>query len=127
MQTKLPAVIFVFLVSFFSSIPVNAQQDTANQQQRITSQLRSEIAFLNSELTTLRIQLSNLNMKVSSPGRDYVSVGLVLFLCGAFCALWAQDSGRNPWIWFLLGALFPVIMVVVLLMKNSGDIRRDER
>jgi len=45
--------------------------------------------------------------------------GATLFLFGAFCALWAQRTGRNPWLWFFLGLFFSVITVLVLLYKNS--------
>ena len=48
-----------------------------------------------------------------------------MFMFGAFCALWAQNSGRNAWLWFFLGAFFNLITVLVLLAKNSGD--RNER
>ena len=45
----------------------------------------------------------------------------MLFLFGAVCALWAQNTGRSAWRWFFLGLLFSVITVVVLLSKNAGD------
>jgi len=44
-------------------------------------------------------------------------------LFGAFCALWAQNSGRRPLLWFILGVFFNVIAVLVLLYKNSEDIQ----
>lgn len=47
----------------------------------------------------------------------------VLFLFGAFCALWAQNTGRNPWLWFFLGFLFCVITIFFLLTKNANDIQ----
>jgi hypothetical protein len=47
--------------------------------------------------------------------------GAVLWLFGAFCALWAQNTNRNPWLWFFMGLLFSVITVIVLLFKNSED------
>ena len=43
-------------------------------------------------------------------------------LFGAFCALWAQNTRRNAFLWFLLGAIFSVITVLFLLYKNSQDI-----
>lgn len=48
----------------------------------------------------------------------------VAFLFGAFCALWAQNTKRSPWGWFFLGVLFNVIAVLVLLAKNSDDLRQ---
>lgn len=50
--------------------------------------------------------------------------GAVLWLFGAFCALWAQNTGRNPWLWFFLGMFFSVITVLVLLSKNANDKRQ---
>ena len=47
----------------------------------------------------------------------------VLFLFGAFCALWAQNTGRNPWLWFFLGFLFSVITIFFLLTKNANDLQ----
>ena len=50
--------------------------------------------------------------------------GTVFFLFGAFCALWAQNTNRNPWLWFFLGLIFNFFAVLVLLNKNSNDRRR---
>jgi hypothetical protein len=47
----------------------------------------------------------------------------VLLLFGGFCALWAQNTGRNPWLWFVLGLIFNAIAVLVLLWKNSNDLK----
>jgi hypothetical protein len=51
---------------------------------------------------------------------------LALFLCGAFCALWAQNTNRNCWLWFFLGVipLFNAITLIVLLGKNARDRKR---
>ncbi len=48
----------------------------------------------------------------------------ILFLFGIFCALWAQNTNRNPWLWFFFGWFFHVITVLVLLEKNSDDLRQ---
>jgi hypothetical protein len=52
------------------------------------------------------------------------SQGAVLFLFGVVCALWAQNTDRNPWLWFFLGMLFSIVTVLVLLAKNSEDRKR---
>lgn len=75
------------------------------------SQLNSQPA------AQLERRVSTLEQAVQS-SRDG---GLALFLFGAFCALWAQNTGRNPWLWFFLGLFFSVISVLVLLYKNSSD------
>lgn len=56
---------------------------------------------------------------------DYASPGLVLFLFGVFCAYWAQQTNRNPWLWFFLGFVFGPITGIVLLVKNNED-RQDQ-
>ncbi|HEY8901064.1 MAG TPA: hypothetical protein VIM61_11690 [Chthoniobacterales bacterium] len=53
-----------------------------------------------------------------SPGS---AEGAVLFLFGAFCALWAQNTNRSAWLWFFLGVFLNFIAVLVLLFKNSND------
>jgi len=66
----------------------------------------------------------NLEYRVSNLEQHFpinADGGVAVFLFGAFCALWAQNTGRNPWSWFFLGMLFNVITVLVLLSKNSND------
>ena len=85
--------------------------------------LLSGTAFAQSEpqrVSQLEHRVSMLEQKIRQVGDQ----GLVLFLFGAFCALWAQNSGRSGWLWFFLGLFFSVITVLVLLAKNSGDIDR---
>jgi hypothetical protein len=48
----------------------------------------------------------------------------VPILFGVFCALWAQNSNRNAWLWFFLGLFFNVITVLVLLAMNADDRRQ---
>jgi hypothetical protein len=71
------------------------------------------------------LRLSNLEPRVSKlEGKitQASAAGTVAFLFGAFCALWAQNTGRSAWLWFVLGFLFSVVAVLVLLSKNSSDL-----
>src|SRR5208283_1875162 len=71
-------------------------------------------------ITSLESRVSNLENRGSSPITvDRTPVILILF--GGFCALWAQNTGRNPWLWFFLGLLFSVFTVYVVLRKNADD------
>ena len=45
-------------------------------------------------------------------------LGLTLFLFGIFCAYWAQEKGRNAWLWFFAGFFFAPLTGLVLLYKN---------
>ena len=69
----------------------------------------------------LEQRVSRLEREVTSEG----GAGVAVFVCAAFCALWAQNTKRNPWLWFFLGLLFSVVTVLVLLRKNADD--RDAR
>ncbi len=44
---------------------------------------------------------------------------LMAFAFGTFCAYWAQETRRNPWIWFLFGMLLPPVAGIVLLYRNA--------
>jgi hypothetical protein len=80
----------------------------------------------NSMLSTRVLAQGDLEQRVSTlehNGSGSRGVGVAVFVCGAFCALWAQNTGRNPWLWFFLGLFFNVITVLVLLRKNANDKR----
>jgi hypothetical protein len=47
----------------------------------------------------------------------------LIILYGAFCALWAQNTGRNAWLWFFLGVVFSAIALGIVLYKNAEDRR----
>lgn len=49
-----------------------------------------------------------------------VSLGLV---SGAVCALRAQNSGRNAWLWLLAGLIFSALALVLMLYRNAADLR----
>ena len=69
-------------------------------------------------------RVTNVEQRVSAlegRAKQFGGEGLALFLVGAFCALWAQNTGRNAWLWFFLGLFFSVITVIALLIKNSND------
>ena len=71
-------------------------------------------------------RLEQLEQRVNvaqNQAREAATGGGAAFLFGAFCALWAQNSGRNAWLWFFLGLFFSVITALVLLYKNSRDRR----
>jgi len=93
--------VLLFLLGILAVVPAFAQA----QPQR-TDQLEQRV--------------STLERKVRQLGGE----GVLLVLFGAFCALWAQNTGRNAWLWFFLGVIFSFVTVFVLLWKNSADIDR---
>ncbi|WKZ35223.1 MAG: hypothetical protein QY332_16545 [Anaerolineales bacterium] len=50
---------------------------------------------------------------------SFASLGMVFYLFGIFCAYWAQNTGRNAWLWFFLGWFFAPVTGIVLLYMNS--------
>ena len=85
-------------------------------------------AVLADEQTDRRIaelerRIEHLPTPIQTHGPD----GAVFFLFGAFCAFWAQNTGRNAWLWFFVGLFFNVITVLVVLWKNSDDRRSVDR
>lgn len=77
----------------------------------------AKVDALNARTTGLESRLGNLERDV----KKLDGTGLVLFLFGVVCALWAQNTGRSAWLWFFLGLFFSIITVIVLLVKNSND------
>jgi hypothetical protein len=71
-------------------------------------------------------RVERLERQVADLAEESAPTGLVLFLFGAFCALWAQNTGRSPWLWFVLGVVFSIFTVVSLLHKNAADAREAE-
>ena len=64
----------------------------------------------------LETRLENLERRV----RSYAGA---VFVSGIVAALWAQNTRRNAWLWFFTGAIFAPITLLVLLYKNSRDVR----
>ena len=92
------------------------------------SEISSWIAQQNvSDIKALKSQVEDLAFQVASLAslKDDVKNGQssMLFLVGVLCALWAQNTRRNAWLWFFLGACFAPATAILLLVKNSADKR----
>ena len=83
-------------------------------------ELSERVRELEREVSGLRNEVGRL----PSGGGSAAGGGAAAFLFGGFCALWAQNTGRNAWLWFFLGLLLSVIAVLVLLYKNAKDAGR---
>ena len=112
--------------------PLQAQtpaSKTVNQTQSEIQQLRDDVESLRSENSQLRTEVSQLSSKVDSfqsTLANKADTGLMLFFFGVFCALWAQNTQRNPWLWFFLGLFFNFFTGLVLLSKNATALKSNQ-
>ena len=101
---------------------LDSTHQVAEQVQQI-DQVERQLRKLESDIGSLKNEHQQLEQTQRRILNDSGGVGVVLFLFGAFCALWAQNTKRNAWLWFFLGLFFHVIAVLVLLHKNARDLR----
>lgn len=102
----MPPRLFLFCLLLLSAFPAGGQTPPDIQIEN----LKRKVSQLESTVN-----------KVESEGKKTDASGAVLLLFGAFCALWAQNTGRSAWLWFFLGLIGSVVAVIVLLVKNSND------
>lgn len=113
---------------------------SVNQTKSEIQQLRSDVDRLRRENENLRSEVSQLRSDVSEVSQlrsdvnslrgnlaDKADTGLIVFFFGIFCALWAQNTRRNPWLWFFLGVFFNAIAVLFLISKNSQDLNSNNK
>lgn len=117
-----PLVVFVVLATCFTGHAA-AQGDTDTN---IPDSVALRIDDLEMDLNRSDSQLASLKQTVKEL-EVKSGTGAVLFLFGTFCALWAQNTGRNAWLWFFLGLLFSIVTVLFLLSKNSADLAEQRR
>jgi hypothetical protein len=71
-------------------------------------------------LRSLESQVSRLEQQLHS------ATGGAMFLSGVICALWAQQTRRNPWLWFFLGCFLTVLALILVLSKNAEDKKKHD-
>ncbi len=76
-------------------------------------------AELFAQLTERRIEQAETRIqRLERSGRAY---GGAAFVAAVVAALWAQNTRRNAWLWFIVTLFFAPITLFVLLYKNSKD------
>ena len=111
----LSALIFtVCCVLVFTNTPAIAKDNDSAELARRIAKLEKEVKGLISKQNKQEHAITEID--------DHSGSGAALFLFGTFCALWAQNTGRNPWLWFFLGLFFSIITVLFLLSKNANDL-----
>src|SRR5271170_2623844 len=85
--------------------------------------MQKDLDGLKQRVQALENSNQNLEQRMRSSESQAGLDGIAVILAGAFCALWAQNTGRNAWLWFFLGLIFNVIALTVLLYKNAYGLR----
>jgi hypothetical protein len=90
--------------------------------------LKLDIRRLESEIRRLQSDVSRVRRQGSATTvvHDESGIFFMLILYGAFCALWAQNTGRSAWQWFFAGLFLNVLTIMILLSKNAEDRRKRE-
>jgi hypothetical protein len=123
MYTALASMLFTVAMSAYAQqTNPDSAPDLVEQANRV-DQFEHRIQQLESDVNRLKSENRELKRTQSKLLEDSGNVGVVLFLYGVFCALWAQNTRRNAWLWFFLGLFFNIITVLVLLNKNACDRR----
>ena len=113
----------------YAQVSPQAEQDDRrlDQVEQKVRRIEENTNYERAGIDRLEQKLSGLEnnyRNVSAPGIDEGGVALV---CGLICAYWAQNTRRNAWLWFFFGLFGTAIAFIVLLYKNSNDIRaRDD-
>ncbi|MEM9400772.1 MAG: hypothetical protein AAF984_11240, partial [Verrucomicrobiota bacterium] len=94
-----------------SSSPVHAQS-WASRTKKVTFNQDKRIASLEEQL-----EKEKGKGKVTRP----LSVTMLLFLYGAFAALWAQNTGRSVRKWFMLGLGLNMLTLLYILIVNGRE------
>lgn len=106
--------LFVMIAPVFGCVNSMAQNnDSAAMAQKIEEQANN--------IQALQREMNNRTYDLEKRVDRLTPATFLLILFGAFCALWAQNTNRNPWYWFFVGVFFNVITVLVLLLYNSRD------
>jgi FtsH-binding integral membrane protein len=101
-----------------------AQEEPKERVKKLESQVNNLSKYVSQERLQHSFHLDELRKKQERTTWGLLT--LYLFLTGAFCALWAQNTGRSAWQWFFLGLIFHLIAVLVLLAKNADAGRQAE-
>jgi hypothetical protein len=51
----------------------------------------------------------------------YLISGLGILAVGAFCALWARSTRRDPWLWLAAGVVFNFLALIAVWIKHEED------
>lgn len=115
--------LFCFILLQLSLAGNTQDQELANEQKISLEERIKQLEIQLAEKDQQRQnEFNNLKNQVSS----FAPMGMLLFLFGGVCALWAQNTGRSAWAWFFAGLFLSVLALIVVLSTNSHDIDNAE-
>ena len=78
-------------------------------------------------LKKIENQLSALEQRISSTSgtfefiQTYLPAALAILGIGLFCGLWARNSGRDFWLWFVAGLVFTIFALIAVANAHEED------
>lgn len=109
--------------AFAQETPDNeiATNEHVDENKRRLDRLESQLEQAQSTTRRLETRIVQINSELNHRMASREDGAAVLVLFGFVCALWAQNTDRNPWLWFFMGLIFNLITFCVLLSKNASD------
>jgi hypothetical protein len=78
-------------------------------------------------LQKIEQRLNALEDRVASANKSfdfsmaYLPVAFPILGIGLFCGLWARNSGRDFWLWFVAGLVFTIFTLIAILDAHEKD------
>ena len=72
-------------------------------------------------LQKIEQRLNAVEGRVANANRAYIPAALAVLGLGLFCGLWARNSGRDFWLWFVAGLVFNVFALIAVLDAHERD------
>jgi hypothetical protein len=89
--------------------------------------LARDVRAQDDRIRKLEQRVKALEQRVSdaaSPGgtvASHLSAALPLLGIGLFCGLWARNTGRDFWLWFVAGVIFNIFTLIAVWSKHEDD------
>ena len=94
-----------------------------NRVEQNQNKIETEARERSREARETEREFDRLEDDIEEDIEDNAAGGLVLFLSGAVCAMWAQFTSRSAWLWLFFGLILSSIALIALLWTTSTDIK----
>lgn len=112
----------LFSVSLLSAANTGSSPQTTPDDPRFEA-LEERIANLENKLTFAEQTVRSTENQLAAQQTELENLTVYSFVMltipfGSFAAVWAQNTARNPWLWFFYGFFGGPVTMAVLVVKN---------